>query len=245
MDSIGRIGVPKHTRKATYRAIHGKRSIGGPQGKFTLLSESATLRTADLLVPHNLPAPDPPGPLNGIGQAGRHPPVNEHHKYRARFTGTPDIGQPLSTPAGPAALILLITVEVGQCFVRFHTAVLLVGGSVLFGRLGAAAGVGRIGDDRIKNAGFERLNNAQHIPVQDGPAIAAAVFNVELGFGIYDQVQFFLITQRHPSFLTAPARSVAFSWFPVVCSGSAEYRSSDDNCARRLPCLAGQQRYHL
>lgn len=59
MDPIGRIGVTEHTRKAAYGTVHGQRSIGGPQGIFTLLPESATLRTADLLIPHDLPAPDP------------------------------------------------------------------------------------------------------------------------------------------------------------------------------------------
>ena len=155
-----------------------------------------------------MPTPRPTCPLDRISQTRGHAPVDEHHQNAAGLAYTPCITEPFCTPACPAALIFLISSKFRQSLVTAQTAVLLARRAVLFGRLDATAGVGRISDDRIKNAGFERLDNAQHIPVQDGPAIITTVFDVELGIRVHDQVQFIGFTQRHPSFLIAPVRGI-------------------------------------
>ena len=203
MDAVGRIGVTEDTGQTAHRSVHGKRPLGRPQGKFTLLPEATSLRTAGLFVPHDLPAPDPVGTLECIRKAWCHTPVDKHHQYRPRLTDPVGFGEPFGAPVRPAALVLLVAGKIRQRLVRTHAAVLLVGGAVLGRLASAAAGIGRVGDDRVKHSALKGTHEVQHIPVQNGPAVTAAVFHSQFCVLVHDQIQFIGFTQRHhPFFLS-------------------------------------------
>ena len=197
VDAFGRVRVPEHARQTSHRTVDGKRAVGRPQHVLALLAVPAFLRPARHLVPYHLTAPDPPGPLDRIGKARSHTPVNEHAQHSPRLAGFAHIAQPFRHPARPAPLVFLVAVKIRQRLVRAHAAVFLCGRPVFLAGLRTAAGIGRVGDHRVEHAGLKRTHDAERVPMQERPPIAAAVFHSQFCVLVHDQIQFIGFTQRH------------------------------------------------
>lgn len=174
--------------------------VGAPHHIFALLAETAFLRAAGHLIPYHASSPDPPGPLQSVGNGRVLPPVDEQADRRSRPAGFPGVGQPLRHPSRPASLVPVIPVEIRQGILGVHAAVLLVGGAVFLRWLPSARSIGRIGDEGVEHLRFECPDDLQGIPMQDGPAIPAAMLQRQNGF-VYDLCELFRFVQRHHPFV--------------------------------------------
>lgn len=177
VDPVLRVGVAEHPRQAFYRAANGQGAVASPDDKLALLAKAPLLRAAGQLVPNGAASPDPPGPLQGVGDGGVLPPVDEQTDGGSGLAHPPGVRKPLGHPAGPAALVFLVAVKIREGAVGLEAAVLLVGGAVFLSRLAAARGVGRVGDEGVKRAWRKGAQQAEGVPVQNGPPLAAGVLD--------------------------------------------------------------------
>ena len=83
MGAVLRIGVAEYPRQTSHRAVHRHGAVGAPHHIFALLAESAFLRAAGHLIPYHASSPDPPGPLQSVGDGGVLPPVDEQADRRS------------------------------------------------------------------------------------------------------------------------------------------------------------------
>ena len=155
MDAVLWISITEHTRKAGHRAVDRHRAVASPYNILCLLAEPAFLRTGVSLVPDCGSSPDPACPLKGIGNGRVLSPVNKEADRSPSLAGFPHIVQPFCHPVGPGTLVLIIPIKIRQGVFRFHTAVLLVSGTVAFILLGSPRRIRRIGHDCIKNSRLE------------------------------------------------------------------------------------------
>ena len=177
VDSILRVGVAEYPRQAFHRTANGQGAVAPPDDELALLAEAPLLRAAGQLVPNGAAPPDPPGPLQGVGDGGVLPPVDEQTDGGSGLAHPPGVRKPLGHPAGPAALVFLVAVKIREGAVGLEAAVLLVGGAVFLSRLAAARGVGRVGDEGVKRAWRKGAQQAEGVPVQNGPPLAAGVLD--------------------------------------------------------------------
>lgn len=136
--AVLRIGIAEYARQAAHRAVHRQGTVGAPHDIFALLAETSLLRAAGHLIPNHRAAPDPSGPLQGVGNAWVLPPINEQADGSTGLTDFSGVGKPFGHPAGPASLIFLIAVKIRQGVVLIHTAVFLIGRAVFLRGLPAA-----------------------------------------------------------------------------------------------------------
>ena len=136
-----------------------------------------------------------------------------------RLAGFAGIVQPLGHPAGPASLIPIVPVEVRRGVLGVHATVLLCGRAVLLRRFPAARSIGRVGDKGVKHLRLECPYYLQGIPLQNSPAIPAAVFHGQNGF-VNNLSQFFHFVQRHLPFCYR-SRSERFFCFGKVFSDNS------------------------
>ena len=175
MDAVLRIGIAEYARQAAHRAVHRHGAVGAPHDIFALLAETSLLRAAGHLIPNHRAAPDPSGPLQGVGDGRILPPIDKQTDGRSRLAGFARVGQPFGHPSCPASLVPVIPVEIRQGVFRIHAAVFLVGGAVFLRGLPTARSIGRVGDKGVKHLRLECTDDLQGIPVQDSPAVSAAV----------------------------------------------------------------------
>ena len=202
MDAVLRVRVSEHARQTPNISLKRHLSVGPPHDVLRLLAKASLLRAAGDLIPHGHAAPGPARPLQGQRHGGQLPPIDEQADRRTGLCNAAGILQPCRRPEHPTQLIHLVAVKVGQCFVLTHAAVLFVGAAVLGGLAAAAAGIGRVGDDGIEAVRHKLAEDLQRIPMQDRPAVTAAVFghpeirgeNVE---------RFGSVRQRHLPFVLA------------------------------------------
>ena len=199
MGAVLRVGVTEHPRQAPHRATYRHGAVTAPHDVLALLAETPFLRAAGQLIPNHSTPPNPSGPLEGIGDGGILPPVNKQADGRSRLTGFPGVGQPLGHPSRPAALIPVVPIKIRQGVFRIHAAVFLEGGAVFLAGLPAAGRIGRVGDESVERLGLESPNHLQGVPVQDRPALPAAVFQFQKGSG-HHTVKGLLFLQRHLPF---------------------------------------------
>ena len=128
--AVGRIGIAKHAGQAADVALQGHGFLGAPDDELRLLAEAPFLRAAGGFVPHSDAAPDPARTLQGVGHGRQLPPVDEQADGRAGPAQAVGFVQPVGHEVRPAALVHLVTGKIGQCLVRGHRTVFLVGGLV-------------------------------------------------------------------------------------------------------------------
>ena len=202
MDAVLRVRVTEHARQTPNISLKRHFAVRPPHNVLRLLAEASFLRAAGDLIPHGYTAPGPACPLQSQRHGGQLPPIDEQADGRAGLGNAAGILQPCRRPEHPTQLIHLVRVKVGQRLFFAHAAVLFVGAAVLGGLAAAAAGIGRVGDDGIEAVRHKLAEDLQRIPVQDRPAVTAAVFghpeirgeNVE---------RFGSVRQRHLPFVLA------------------------------------------
>ncbi len=125
MDAVLRISISEDTRQTGYRAVDRHRSVTAPHNIFSLLAESAFLRTG-VPLSHTGSSPDPSCPLEGIGDGRVLSPVNKEADRSPFLAGFPHIIQPFSHPVCPGSLVFVISIKIRKCICSTHTAVFLV-----------------------------------------------------------------------------------------------------------------------
>ena len=177
VDSVLRVGVAEHPRQTFHRTAKGQGAVAPPDNELALLAEAPLLRAAGQLVPNGAAPPDPPGPLQGVGDGGVLPPVDEQADGGAGLAHPPGVRKPFRHPAGPAALVFLVAVKIRERAFGLEAAVLLVGGAAFLRRFRTPGGIGRVGDEGVKRAWRKGAQQAQGVPMQNGPPLAAGVLD--------------------------------------------------------------------
>lgn len=108
------VGVSKHPRQASHRAIDGEGSVGTPDDILTLLAKAPLLRAAGQLVPTTQPRQTHPAHCRGIGDGGVLSPVDKQAHRRSQVCRRG--GRPIAIPppsgsscAGPS-----VPVKIGE-----------------------------------------------------------------------------------------------------------------------------------
>ena len=170
------VRVSEHARQTPNISLKRHFAVGPPHNVLGLLAEASFLWTAGDFIPHGYTAPGPARPLQSQRHGGQLPPIDEQADGRTGLGNAAGVLQPCRRPEHPAQLIHLVAVKVGQCFVLTHAAVLFAGAAVFGGLAAAAAGIRRVGDDGIEAVRFKLADDLQGIPMQNRPAVTAAVF---------------------------------------------------------------------
>ena len=177
MNTVLRVCVAVDPRQAAHRTADGHGTVGTPHNVFALLPEPSFLGAAGQLIPNHYASPNPARPLQGVGNAGVLPPVNEQADRGPRLAGFPGVGEPLGHPSRPASLIPVVPVEIRQSVFRVHAAVFLACGPVLLRWLPAAGSVGRVGNEGVKRLRLKGFDHLQSVSVNNRPFFSAAVFH--------------------------------------------------------------------
>ena len=156
MNPVLRVCVSENTRQTAHRTAQRHRPVAAPNDEFALLAKAALLRAAGHLVPDRRAPPNPPGPLQRVGDGRILPPVDKQANWRAGLAGFSRVAEPLGHPMRPAALVEIVAVEVRQRVLLGHATVLLTRRPILFVRFPTARCIRRIGDQRIETFGLKR-----------------------------------------------------------------------------------------
>ena len=114
--------------------------------------------------------------------------------------------------------------SVGQRLFLAHAAVLFAGAAVLGGLAAAAAGIGWVGDDGIEAVRLKLAEDLQGIPVQNRPAVTAAVFG-HPEIRVENVERFGSVRQRHLPFVLA-FKIMGTGFFRGRCPAGRLHRNS-------------------